>query len=59
LLLELGGDAFAETAAAAGDDGDFAVEFALGHSGAGSRGDVLVKWMGYRWVWKCDRFEQS
>jgi hypothetical protein len=31
LLLELGCDAFAETAAASGDDGDFAVEFALGH----------------------------
>jgi hypothetical protein len=31
LLLELGCDAFAETAAGAGDDGDLAVEFALGH----------------------------
>jgi hypothetical protein len=31
LLFELGCDAFAKTAAAAGDDGDFAVEFALGH----------------------------
>lgn len=31
LLLELGRDTLAETAAAAGDDGDFAVEFSLGH----------------------------
>jgi hypothetical protein len=38
LLLELGRDAFAETAAAAGDDGDFAVEFALGHLVCGKVG---------------------
>jgi hypothetical protein len=32
-------DAFAETAAAAGDDGDFGVEFALGHG-----------WLNVGWV---------
>jgi hypothetical protein len=39
LFDELGGDAFAETAAAAGDDGDFGVEFALGHG-----------WLNVGWV---------
>jgi hypothetical protein len=35
LLDELGCDAFAKTAAAASDDCDFVVEFALGHGGCG------------------------
>ena len=50
LLLELGRDAFAETAASAGDDGDFAVEFALGHVVVCER-DVLLLSCGLGSIW--------